>query len=93
MNNNNNNNIKEEIREIPGYNGKYLITNTGKVFSYGRDYENGKKRELKELRIFIRSHMPTVDLYDGNGSGKKMSVHKLLADIFLKHLADPNNIK
>lgn len=76
--------MKEEWRYIKGYEGKYQISNLGRVKSLG----NNKNKKEK-----ILSNTPRKDGYlmvclYKNGKGKPFTVHRLVA---LHFIDNPNN--
>lgn len=66
------------IKQIKGFNGRYFISDDGKVFSK-------EKEELKEKSLF-KSHNGylRVALWN-NGKQKKYFVHRLVATYFVKN--------
>ena len=78
--------MKEEWRDIKGYEGKYQISNLGRVKSLNYHRENREK---------ILSDAPTKGGYliiglCKNGKRKPYSIHKLVAEAFIEN---PNNYK
>lgn len=74
---------EEPSKEIDGYRGKYIITNTGKVFN------NWTGQQLKSR---LNHGYPHVGLrvYDGEKSIQKLfKVHRLVAYYFIEN---PNNL-
>ena len=67
----------EEWREIEGYDGKYIISNNGKVLS--TNYNKSKK--TKELKIKYHNYA-YVDLCK-HGIRKRYSIHRLVASAFI----------
>lgn len=79
------NNTEEIWKVIPGYDEKYLISNFGNVCSI----QHGKKRILKPMRNAGKCNgYLTVTLYN-NSIGKKVKIHRLVAEAFLPN---PNNL-
>ena len=80
--------MKEIWKDIPGYEGFYQASNTGKVKSLNRmigHWVPGKKRKWtgRILKPIDRGNgYPFVTLYK-NGIPKQISVHKLIALTFL----------
>lgn len=85
----------EEIwKDIKGYEGLYRVSNLGRVKSlkkranfYSGLYKEIKQRTYKEriinLRKTNRGYM-VVELYK-NGIGKRFSIHRLVAENFIKN--------
>lgn len=66
---------KEIFKDIPGYEGKYQISNLGRIWSIGKQmYLKPKKSESGYLRI---------GLYAKNGKQKFESIHRLVALTFI----------
>ena len=79
--------LLEEIwKPITGYNGRYEISNFGRVKSYAQDRNAGK------IKIGNPTHKGylTILLYDGNGSKKWYPIHRLVAAEFL---SNPNHLE
>ena len=78
------NNVKEIWKEIDGYNGRYEISNFGRLKSYAQN-KSGKissgSIEKKGYRV--------VRLYDNVGNAKDYKVHRLVAEAFIPN---PNNL-
>lgn len=75
-------NLIEETKYIKGYNNKYCITNTGKVFV--TDYRG--KKCWKEMKARVISGYLAVGLryYDGVKSIQKIhKIHRLVAEYFI----------
>lgn len=74
---------EEECKEIDGYRGKYIITNTGKV------YNNFLGIEMKTRLIQGYPHVG-LRVFDGETSIQKLyKVHRLVAQYFIPN---PNNL-
>lgn len=69
-------------REIKGYNGMYLISNKGRVYS---NHRGGKylKGEVNNTGYY------RVPLTDDNGNKKNVFIHRLVAQTFINN---PNNL-
>lgn len=70
---------EEEAREVPGYNGKYIVTKLGKV------YNNITGTEMKTRML---NGYPHVGLrwFDGEKSNQKLyKVHRLVAEAFINN--------
>lgn len=74
----------EEWKDIKGYEGKYQISNRGRVKSLG----NNKTRKEKILRPGKRNNYLFINLYK-NGKSKKYNIHRLVAEHFLPN---PDNL-
>lgn len=76
-------------KPIEGYEGKYEITSTGRVFSLTRKNSKGELRTGKELSPDTSSHgYPRVRLFNGN-CPIRVSVHRLVASAFIPN---PKNL-
>jgi len=80
-------NITEVWKDIKGYEGRYQVSNMGRVKSLERTFIDkiGRKRSRKE-RI-LRSGQDhygylLVKLYNGSGTGKNFKVHRLVCEAF-----------
>lgn len=87
-------NIKEEWKDIKGYEGIYQVSNLGKVKSLDRiiKYSNGKSNHTKGkiLNGYDNSNgYWYVDLYGHDKKRRKKSVHILVAETFIDN---PDNL-
>ena len=73
-------NTNEIWKDVKGYNGKYQISNCGRVWS--------KKRQIYLKPAENNNGYLSVMLYAPNGKGKRELVHRLVAINFLDN---PNN--
>jgi hypothetical protein len=75
----------EVVRDIPGFEGRYLIGNSGKVVSikyYGKcDYPKDITPR-KTGKGYLRVHLGSKDFY----------IHRLVAYVFVQN-PDPNNLR
>ena len=72
--------MKEMWKTIPGYDGRYEVSDSGKV----RSNYAGKIRVLKPMHNAGRYNgYEMVTLYDRSKRGKKVKVHRLVAEAFL----------
>ena len=78
----------EFFKEISGYEGRYRISNYGRVISIARKCGNSyhKNKELKQT--INQDGYYKVHLCDENGNKKHYFVHRLVA---LTFLPNPNN--
>lgn len=75
----------EEWRDIKGYEGKYQVSNLGRVKSLNYRGNTNKEHILKPKKV--RNGYNQVQLYK-NGIGIFYSIHRLVAEIFIPN---PNN--
>ena len=79
------------MKDIPGYEGLYAITEDGRVWSYPREWINGRgkihKHNGKWLKFNNKKGYNTCTLRKNN-KAKYYTVHRLVAVIYL---ANPNN--
>lgn len=74
----------EEWRDVVGYEGKYKVSNQGRVFSLTRVRSNGGKvYKGRMLRGEYCKSYYCVALLDGNGNYKLCKVHRLVAMAFI----------
>ena len=78
--------MKEEWKDIKGYEGLYQVANLGRVKSLGN---NKSKREKILKPGKCKDGYLIVRLYK-NGKGKPFTVHRLVA---LHFIDNPNNYK
>ena len=74
-------NMKEEWRDIQGYEGKYMVSNLGRVKSLNYN-RTGKERILKARKDGC--DYLQVQLYK-EGKGKNYLVHQLVATVFCEN--------
>ena len=78
-------------REVKGYEGLYLVTDTGKVFSTSKNVTNGRGEYIRNGRFLS----PSLRGKDGimyqfvklskNGQTKSHSVHRIVAEAFIEN--------
>ena len=80
--------IKEEWKFISGYEGRYMVSNFGRIKTLNY-HRSGKEGFMKPFSA--RGGYLVIDLLDGNGkSGRKTHyVHRLVAEAFIPN---PNNL-
>ena len=79
--------MKEMIKDIKGYEGRYQITNKGRVFSYPNSSRKGY-RELKQDRSKRKNTTYRRITLCVNGKTKRFQVHQLVG---LHFIPNPNN--
>ncbi len=73
--------MDEIWKEIEGYDGRYQISNMGRVRSFAQDPVNGKiKTGNKNFKGYL-----TIVLYDKNGNKTAYPVHRLVAMAFIEN--------
>lgn len=89
--------MKEEWRDIPGYEGLYQVSNLGRVRSLDRYVDHGQTKALRKGRILKQGRASggymMVQLCNGGGGSNKL-VHRLVADLFVpnvENLAEVNH--
>lgn len=73
------------LKEIKGYNGKYLISDNGKVYS------NYKKKMIEKTPFYSHNGYLRVKLCK-NGKSKNYFVHRLVATYFVKNHNNYNSV-
>ena len=77
--------MTEVWKEVDGYNGRYEISNLGRLRSFAQDSKNGKiKTGNKETKGYL-----AVVLYDSEGNKKCYKMHRLVANAFIDN---PDNL-
>lgn len=74
--------MKEEWKDIQGYEGAYKVSNTGKIMSLNY-HGSGKSKELISSKP--KKGYPYVGLCKG-GKVKSFKVHRLVAQAFIPNL-------
>lgn len=70
----------EEIwKDVEGYEGRYEVSNLGRIRSYVVDNDNGRIMRSIGTKLGYR----TIRLYDGKGNSKWYPVHRLVATAFI----------
>ena len=77
--------MTEVWKEIDGYDGRYEISNMGRLKSFAQDRTNGK---IKIGNLTHKGYL-SYALYDENGKKRFYPVHRLVAMAFLDN---PNNL-
>jgi hypothetical protein len=88
--------MKEEWKDIPGYEGLYQVSNLGRVKSLGR-YRNAKNGSKAYRKGLIKKTYTNKKGYltlslSKNGISKTFTIHQLVAIVFLNHIPDGMNI-
>ena len=82
------------MKDIPGYEGRYAITEDGKIWSYPKSSRNpdGMWLKVQKMKVTRRRIKPRyiwmVSLFDEKGKSKRYQVHRLVA---LTYISNPNN--
>ena len=78
--------MKEIWKDIQGYEGRYQVSNLGRVRSLDRYSWNGYKYWLQKGKILKpfqqKSGYVNVDLSNGHSKSHKYRVHRLVAQAF-----------
>ena len=79
------NDIIEKWRDVPGYDGFYMVSSIGRVKRIaGAIWEDRKYKRDRILKYAWKTcRYPNVSLYDCDGKKKTFSVHQLVAAAFL----------
>lgn len=81
--------MREEWKDIEGYEGIYQVSNYGRVKSLDRQVSNGKGLKLQPGRLLSQSYnqkgYPIVYL-SKNAKQKTITVHRLVALAFVKNI-------
>lgn len=78
---------REEWKAVPGFCGRYEVSNLGRV----RSYSNGRHGNRAESVVMVPKNRPggysQVHLYKPKGGGKQHTVmiHRLVADLFVSN--------
>ena len=87
--------MQEEIwKDIPNYEGRYQVSNLGRVQSLSRKICNTKRCYISKeiiLKQFINMHGYVCYKLCNGVAQKTFSVHKLVAMAFLNHIPDGTN--
>lgn len=75
----------EEWRDIAGYEGKYQISNLGRVLLFGV-YRDGRRysQRIKKTRFGVGGYEYTI-LTDFSGKAKTWKIHRLVAMAFIQN--------
>lgn len=76
--------MQEVWKQIEGYNGKYEISNLGRLKSYAQSRQGKIKTGTKEFKGYL-----VVRLYDDFGNPKDFKIHRLVAEAFIPN---PENL-
>ena len=77
--------MQEVWKDVAGYNGRYQISNQGRVRTYAQDRKSGK---IKTGHRNFHGYKQIL-LYDGKGNKKWYPVHRLVAAAFIPN---PHNL-
>lgn len=81
--------MMEKWAPVNGYNGLYSVSDSGKVKSLSKliKHPKGGFRRIKErmMKVCAASGYQMVSLYDTEGIRKVVTVHRLVANAFIKH--------
>jgi hypothetical protein len=85
--------MQEEWRDITGYEGKYQVSNLGRVKSLSRITKNGsteyrRKEKILKLHLDKKGYLRTR-IYGDDIKGITVKIHRLVADTFIPN---PNNL-
>lgn len=80
-----------EWRDIPGYEGFYKVSSSGKVMSLDRVQSDGRRRKGRILRAYITKRGYLRLELNRNGFSEKIGVHQLVAMAFKGHVRDGYN--
>lgn len=73
--------MKEVWKSIKGYEGAYMISNTGKVMSLPRQGVKGNAPKIRMLSLTIDGYVKVRLIY--NGKDETHRVHRLVAEAFI----------
>lgn len=73
--------MKEEWKDIKGFEGAYMISNTGKVLSLPRQGSRGQEPKLRALSLTHDGYVKVRLL--ANGKDSTARIHRLVAEAFL----------
>lgn len=71
-------------KDVDGYDGKYLISNYGRLKSFAQDKTNGK---IKLGNLTHKGYLAVL-LYDADGNKRWYPVHRLVANAFIDNPDD-----
>lgn len=74
--------IEKIYKPIKGYEGLYMVSSHGDVFSVGRTDALGRYRPPRHLKSDKKNGYNRVNLYDATGHHKVYVVHKLVLEAF-----------
>lgn len=75
------------IKDIEGYEGRYAVTDDGRVWSYPK--KTGNNRSGRWLKISYSGLYHKVGLYDENMVCRHLNLHRLLAQAYIPN---PDNL-
>ena len=79
--------MDEEWRDIPGFEGRYQVSNRGRIKSLPRKVNNNTgtlviKEKILKQRMDFKGYM-RIDINDNEGNHKYLGVHRLVALAFI----------
>lgn len=84
--------MKEIWKDINGYEGRYQVSNLGRVKSLARTDRNGHKRKDKILKPHARPNGYLCVHLSKDMDAKWLSIHRLVAEAFVAHRPDGYDI-
>lgn len=80
--------MKEEWRDIKNYEGKYQVSNLGRVRSLDRyvNSVNGKRKAKEKIMSFTTRSGYSVLVLRKNNMRKSKQVHRLVAEAFIPNI-------
>lgn len=76
--------MNEIWKEVKNYEGKYLVSNKGRVRSLERKASDGRRVREKMLKQTLGKCPYISSMLVGNGKNKRIYIHRLVAEAFLE---------